>query len=80
MEQERTDLERQRENWRTAEAQLDSVEAWCRLVAVNLGELSYDERRMAVGALGVEARVWARHHDPRYQVTMHLGVVEPTAC
>jgi site-specific DNA recombinase len=80
LEQERAGLERKRENWRTAEANLDSVEAWCRLVAANLGDLTYGERRMAVGALGIDVRVWARDHDPRYQITMQLGVVEPTIC
>ena len=51
--------------------------AWCQTVAANLDTLTYDERRLALTALGVQVRVWqvgATGSDgeslPRWQVEM----------
>ncbi len=79
LEQEQADLEVQRAGWRMAEANLDSIEAWCRQVASSLGDLGYEDKRLALTALGVEARVWATTHDPRYEIAMQLGVVDTTS-
>ena len=57
---------------------LDRIEAWCRNVAANLRILSYDDKRIALGAMGLEARVWATNHTPRFEITMQLGVVDTT--
>ncbi len=77
---ERDDLKLQQEGWHTAESNLDSIETWCRNVAVNLRELSYDDKRIALNAMGLQARVWGTDHTPRYEVIMLLGVVDTTRC
>ena len=75
LDEERTGLLRQREGWRLTQEGLDNIEAWCRSVAANLSELDYDHKRLALEALGVEARVWAVNHQPRYEITMNIDIV-----
>jgi len=78
LDEERNNLRLQQEGWETGESMLDSIEAWCRNVAANLRILSYDDKRIALGAMGLEARVWATNHTPRFEITMQLGVVDTT--
>ncbi len=67
---------------RIADAEADAVKvrdlaAWCQTVAANLDTLTYDERRLALTALGVKVRVWrsgAMSSDgaplPRWEIEM----------
>lgn len=51
-----------------AAARLAELETWCSTVAANLGQLSYDQRRLALDALGVGVKVWKPDHTPRFQI------------
>jgi len=66
----------------TARAQLTAVEDWCRQVAGNLAGFSYDQKRQALEALGVEARLFHTDHEPRYEISASIpfdGPVVSTA-
>ena len=76
LEAERNQLGARREQWRLAEGRLTDLTAWCRNVAANLSEMTYDQKRFALAALGVQARVWKRDHDPRYMITMEVPIAE----
>jgi len=76
---ERERLEHQRTGWEQAQGRLDDLTEWCRLQAVNLSVLTDHDRRLAIEALGVEARVWATDHDPRYEITLSLDVLKDRA-
>lgn len=65
---ERDALHREREGWRFAQERLDELEGWCRDVAANLGDLSYEQKRLALTALGVEVKVWRADHSPRFEI------------
>jgi site-specific DNA recombinase len=54
--------------WKTASQRLEDLEAWCRSVAANLGDLAYDQKRLALDALGVRVFVWRADHTPRYTI------------
>jgi hypothetical protein len=41
-------------------------------VAANLRTLAYTEKRDAIQALGIEARVWKADHTPRYVITASI--------
>ncbi|HEV2121149.1 MAG TPA: recombinase family protein, partial [Chloroflexota bacterium] len=60
-----------------AREQLGSIEAWCRNVAANLGTLTYEEKRLALDALGVQAKVWHKSHTPRYTITANIPLDVP---
>jgi len=46
--------------------------------AVNLGEITYDERRIAFRALGVDARPWHSGQDPRFDMNVRLDLIGST--
>ena len=39
--------------------------------------MTYDQRRTALDALGIQARVWKSDHDPRYLITDALPLDAP---
>jgi hypothetical protein len=41
-------------------------------VAANLRTLAYAEKRVAIQALGVEARVWKADHEPHFVITAQI--------
>jgi site-specific DNA recombinase len=58
-----TEAERNTLRQRISDAEADATKvrdlaAWCQTVASNLDTLTYDERRLALTALGVQVRVW----------------------
>jgi site-specific DNA recombinase len=63
-------LNAERASWEATQSQLVDLESWCRRVARNIDLLDYEGRRMALMALGVEVRVWATSHTPRYEIKM----------
>lgn len=75
LDQERGDLERQREMWHLAQNNLVNLDMWLETVRANLDSFDsgYAEKRLALTACRVQVRVWASDHEPRWQVTMHLG-------
>ena len=56
--------------------QLGDLTAWCREVAGQLESLEYDEKRMALVALGIEVEVYSVKHSPRYRITARLPLGE----
>jgi site-specific DNA recombinase len=63
--------------WAQVGDRIDEIQRWCGHVAARLGSLTFQERRLALEALGVEVRVWQRDHDPRWEVRANLPL-EPT--
>jgi hypothetical protein len=64
-------------------AQMRSFAAWCRTVAANLDTLTYDEKRLALHALGVQVRVWTKNArdeagDPLPRWDMQLRLLTPS--
>ena len=59
-------LARQRA-WQEARARLGELTAWCQNVSRKLDTLTYDEKRLALDALGVTVKVWAKGHNPRWE-------------
>jgi hypothetical protein len=39
--------------------------------------MTYDQKRTALDALGIQARVWKTDHDPRYLITAGLPLDPP---
>jgi site-specific DNA recombinase len=76
-ERERNDLQ-----WRIADeeadsARLRSLSQWCQTVAANLDALTYEERRLALGGLGVTVKIWRPgatddqgNPHPRWQIDL----------
>lgn len=72
--EEREGLRARREAWREAESRLDSLEERCAAIAESIRDAGYQERRLALYVLGVQARVWSSDHDPRFEVTMNVAL------
>lgn len=70
---ERERAEQRRESWAQTQEQLDGIERWCKTVAANLGVLTYQQKRLALDALGFSIMVYRATHDPRYVITAALG-------
>jgi site-specific DNA recombinase len=66
-------------------AQARSFAAWCQTVAANLDTLTYDEKRLALHALGVQVRVWTKNARdeagellPRWELKVRLLTPSPS--
>lgn len=91
-EKERDELHQRIIDQEAEDARVRSLGAWCETVAANLDTLTYEEKRVALDALGVEVRVWregAADADgnplPRWEMTIDPAspaatIVSPTAC
>ncbi|MBW3633799.1 MAG: hypothetical protein KY456_12320 [Chloroflexi bacterium] len=75
-QQEHDELLAERTRWELAQARLDDLQ-WCCTRAERLASLTYDQKRLALVALRVEARVWSKDHDPRIAVPMHDDLDTP---
>lgn len=53
------------------------LEEGCRRVGANLGNLTYEQRRLTLDALGVEARVYRSDHEPRYVIMASIPLDRP---
>jgi site-specific DNA recombinase len=76
-EREQGELRRRIADQREEAARVRSLSEWCATVATNLDTLGYDEKRLALEALGVQVRVWredAMRDDgtpfPRWELTI----------
>ncbi|HEV2122581.1 MAG TPA: recombinase family protein [Chloroflexota bacterium] len=58
--------------WQQAQERLGDIQAWCHTVAANLETLSYEEKRLALDALGVHVTVWRTGHTPRYEIRANI--------
>jgi len=75
LENQRAQLTAERESifgrsqaWSRAQERLGDLQAWCAAMAKSLGTLTYQEKRLALDALGVQAKVWRTDHEPRYEI------------
>ena len=73
-EADRAALLAERESWQTTQAQLAAITNWRRTVAENLDTLDYAGKRNALEALGIEARVYAKQHEPRYDIRASIAL------
>ncbi|MDP8922556.1 MAG: recombinase family protein [Chloroflexota bacterium] len=69
LEAEREAVVVRRAGWEEGQRRLADLQAWCRHVSTRLSELTYDQKRLALEALGVQVRVWRTDHEPRYEIT-----------
>ncbi len=76
LEAEREKILQRHETWIAAQERLDSLEAWCMDVAARLRGFTYQEKRLALDALGVAVRVYDTSHDPRYVIEAHIPLDE----
>ncbi|MGE3913803.1 MAG: recombinase family protein [Chloroflexota bacterium] len=77
LETERAQVIAQRETRRQARTRLAELETWCRTVAANLGDLTYDQKRTALTSLGLCVYVW-RHDDRAPKVEAHIPLGDVT--
>ncbi len=77
LEQERAKVLVRRSGWQEAQDRLAVLEEGCRRVGANLGNLTYEQRRLTLDALGVEARVYRSDHEPRYVITASIPLNYP---
>ena len=84
LEAERDGIAARRRGWQEARGRLDELEAWCRNVAGKVGRLTWEQKRLALDALGVGAKVWHSNHDPHFEITagipMKSASVSESAC
>ena len=71
-EAERERFHARRAGWESGRQRIADLQAWCENVAARLGELTYEQRRLALDALGVQVRVWKTDHDPRYVISASI--------
>lgn len=72
---ERETLEAERASWEMTQKQLGDLENRCRSVAGNVNLLDHEGRRLALMALGVQARVWSTDRTPRWEIKMPPDVL-----
>ena len=58
LEVERAAVLARRAGWEEGQRRLADLQRWCHRVSARLGELTYEQKRLALEALGVEIRVW----------------------
>ena len=75
LETEREQLQQQQVLWKEEQAQLQDLERWCRQVATRLDTFTYEQKRMALRALGIQVRVYRSEHSPRFEVEAHIPLV-----
>jgi uncharacterized protein YigA (DUF484 family) len=61
-------------DWIDVRDKLTDLQAWCRRVAVNLENFSYDQKRETLDALGVDVRLFHPTHQPRFEVNASIPI------
>jgi site-specific DNA recombinase len=69
---EREQVLRRYQAWQMARERLADLEAHCASIAQKLDSLDYDQKRLALDALGVEVTVWRTGEFPRYEIEANL--------
>ena len=77
LEAERETVRARRANWELGQQRLTDLQAWCSKVGARLSELTYEQRRLALDALGVQVQVWKADHTPRYVITANIPLDGP---
>ncbi len=83
-ERERDDLQRRIDDRAEEDARVQSLADWCSRVGANLDQMTYDEKRLAIDALGVKVRAYRKGSvdadgtpHPRWTLTMTPVSTEP---
>jgi site-specific DNA recombinase len=63
----------------SARDKLAQLEQWCRTVAVNIGGMTYAQKRLALDALAAGVRVWRVDHRRRYEIVLSIPFEESEA-
>lgn len=71
---ERVAVLARRVGWEEGQRRLADLQQWCKRVSTRLITLTYEQKRLALEALGVGIKVWKADHDPRYIITAHLDL------
>jgi site-specific DNA recombinase len=74
---ERDQILGRRASWAAGRERIASIKTWCRKVGARLDQMTYDQKRTALDALGVQVRVWKSSHDPRYLITAGVPLDPP---
>ena len=80
LKKEREQVLRRKVGFDAGMKRLNDLQSWCKSVSVRRGEFTYEQRRTALDALGVQVRVWRTDHEPRYAVTASIPLDTPTPC
>ena len=72
LEQERTTVLQRRAGWQAARERLSDLQTWCRSVASRLGRFDYEQKRLALEALSVQAEVFRSGTEPRFVITARV--------
>lgn len=79
LQRERREIETQQDTRQRALARLGDLTKWCHDIAARLDTLDYEQKRMALVALGIEVKVYSAKHEPRYTITARLPLDEDIA-
>jgi hypothetical protein len=77
LRRERDELDAEHQGWQRAQECLDDLQSWCRVQLERLANLTYEQKRLALFALHVEATVWSKDHDLRFSITMQIDLDTP---
>jgi site-specific DNA recombinase len=66
--------------WASARLDVGALASWCATVSSKVDELTWQDRRMALTALGVSATIYPPDHEPRYVIDadINLGTLSNT--
>ncbi len=70
---EREQLVAQATVWAREQVDLERVEQWIGTVTAKVAQLTYQEKRLVLDALGFQASVYKADHTPRYVITADLS-------
>ncbi len=69
LQDERQEVVLRRELWQTTQTDFGNLLTWCTTVAANVDDLTWDQKRLALDALGFSVQLFASDHTPRFIVT-----------
>jgi site-specific DNA recombinase len=71
---EQASLKERQAAWQSARLDVDNLAKWCATVSNRVDTLTWQERRMALSALGVSATVYPHGHEPRYVIEAEINM------
>jgi site-specific DNA recombinase len=74
LDAEQEALARRQATWQSARLDVDKLATWCATVSDRVDALTWQERRMALSALGVSATIYPNGHDPRYVIDADISL------
>ena len=77
LEAEHAAVTARRAQWEQARERMDDIELWCQSVGAEVDSMTYQDKRDALAALGVDVRLYRADHEPRWTLTMNLPLPVP---